>query len=232
MKVVFFDIDGTMLDTRHSGRSAFSEALQRAFGWADGIEYIDFTGATDLDVIARIFANYGREPRDEDIELFFDILPAELELKCRSKPPIVLPGVLELLSVLGGRDDTILGLITGNIENCARIKLACAGVEHPFELGAFGHEHADRIDIARLAMKRAEKMIPAGGRIERIYIIGDSPSDMQAAKAIGATAAGVATGKPSQEELYAAGADVVLKDLSDLDQVLKLLDLDRSQTLV
>ncbi len=225
MRVVFFDIDGTILDSRHSGRAAFLKALHTAFGWTDDIDYIDFTGATDLDVISRVFANYGRVPTREDEELFFDVMPRELERTCRKTPPVLLPGVRCLLDTLAQRSDICVGLLTGNIEECAHIKLKYAGLDHRFDLGAFGHEHADRNEIARLALRRAELMHAHEGGIDKVFIIGDSPADVRAAQAIGAVAVAVATGTPTRQELAAAGADIVFDDLSCPEQVLRALDL-------
>ena len=222
-RVVFLDIDGTLIDSKNAGRAAFIRALHSAFGWTDDIDYIKFSGATDLDVLKKIFTRYQRKLSERDIELFFDMLPRELRRTCADNPPITLPGVREMLDELAMREDTLVGLVTGNIESCARIKLAAAGIDHHFPLGAFGHEHADRNEIARLALARAEGMLAPNESLGQVFIIGDSPADVAAAHAIGAFAVAVATGHPSAEELAAAGADLLVEDLGGIAE--KLLSL-------
>lgn len=218
-RIVFFDIDGTLIDSSDSGRAAFVNALHSVFGWTDSIDYIEFSGATDLDVLSRIFEHYGRKLTEADTELFFEALPQELERTCALRQPTALAGVLKLLESLAQIPDTLVGLITGNIETCARVKLAAAGIDHKFVLGAFGHEHADRNEIARLGLKRAERMLDSGDSIGEVFVIGDSPADVAAAKAIGARSIAVCTGRPTCEDLVAAGADVILKDLSEAAQL-------------
>jgi phosphoglycolate phosphatase len=222
--IVFFDIDGTLIDSRDSGRASFIRALELVFGWTDGIDYIKFTGATDLDVLDRIFTRYGKRLSEDDTGLFFAEMPRQLEMSFAANPPRVLPGVREVLEKLSACPEYIVGLVTGNIEPCARIKLAAAGIDHPFALGAFGHEHAERDEIARLALQRAEELLQPGDSVRRIVLIGDSPADVRAAKAIGAEALAVCTGHPCAEELAAAGADFVLEDLRDAASFFGLLN--------
>jgi len=222
---IFFDIDGTLVDLRGAGRHAFVQALHHVFQWRDDIGYINFAGATDLDVLRQIFEHHGRELTDDDIERFFARLPQELEETAKRVRPNVFPGVPKLLNALTARGDVLIGVITGNIEACARIKLREAGVHRHFLLGAFGHEHADRCQIARLARQRARDLLPAGRAEPPAYLIGDTPSDIQAAHDIGARAMAVATGRFTVEELRAAGADAVWQDLGDLSLILSDLQL-------
>lgn len=222
MTLLFFDIDGTMVDTCGSGRAAFINALHSVFGWSDSIDYIQFTGATDLDVLRRICNRNECELTEDEVARFFEQLPRELEKTILQNETTALPGVTELLSRLGEYPNVIIGLITGNIESCARIKLQAAGIRHHFILGAFGHEHGDRDEIAKLALRRAEDLLGPEQCIAASYLIGDSPSDISAAHAIGAHAVAVATGRPNATELVAAGADTVLEDLADTDGIIRL----------
>ena len=224
-KVVFFDIDGTLVESGGAGRAAFISALHSVFNWTDNIDYIHFSGATDLDVLRQIFERYECELTEDDTLRFFDQLPVELEEAVLTHKVYALPGVAALLDQLAHDPDCIAGLITGNIESCARIKLAAAGIDHPFLLGAFGHEHADRNEIAKLAFQRACDLLPAGAEIGAAYLIGDSPADIAAAHAIGAHAIAVATGTPSYRELTDAGANTVLENLLDADLVGTIIQL-------
>ncbi len=221
--VVFFDIDGTMVDTHGAGRIAFINALNAVFGWSGNIDYIRFTGATDLDVLSRIFNRNNRELTGVEVSRFFEQLPIELEKSISSCEISRLPGVAELLGRLDEYPNVIIGLITGNIESCAHIKLRAADIHRRFTPAAFGHEHGDRDEIAKLALRRVENLLEPEQRIAASYLIGDSPSDISAAHAIDARAVAVATGRPTTAELAAAGADIVLKDLADTDRIIRLL---------
>lgn len=212
--LALLDIDGTLLDTRGAGRASFARALRAVFGWTDDLSWLSFAGATDLDVLRRIGERHGRSFAAEETDLFFERLASELDALLQTAPPAVFPGVRELLTAFGGIPGSILGLVTGNTEACARIKLRHAGLHGHFVLGAFGHEHGDRVEIARLAFRRAERHA-RGGRLEPVVLIGDTPADIAAARAIGARAVAVATGAYGVAALRAAGADLVVETLGD-----------------
>jgi phosphoglycolate phosphatase-like HAD superfamily hydrolase len=218
--LVLFDIDGTLLDTRGAGRRSFVEALRKVFLFREGLDDVRFAGSTDLDLVQKIARRNGHTPASEEVQAFFELLPVLLREELKNEPPYVYPGVRELLIALSTRAETTLGLVTGNIEACAWIKLEACGIHGHFELGAFGHEHADRREIARLACVRAERVGPFSRRI----LIGDTPSDVIAARAIGAKAFAVATGEFDAAALTAAGAQHVWTDLSDTASVLAQLD--------
>lgn len=208
-----FDIDGTLLDLHGAGRRAFSLALKEAFGWKDEIAYIKFAGATDLDVLDQIFKRNQRTLTREDVELFFSILPAKLRETSAEIEATIYPGVMDLVVNLSARPDVTIGLVTGNIESCARIKLEKAGLHGHFQLGAFGHEHGDRREIARLALERATSSLPSGRSFSRVFLVGDTPSDITAAHHIGAISIAVATGQHTVDMLANAGAHHVLDSL-------------------
>jgi phosphoglycolate phosphatase-like HAD superfamily hydrolase len=219
--LVLFDIDGTLLDTHGAGRRSFMRAVERAFGFADDLAGLTFAGATDLDLVEQLARRNGRAVEPRETEAFFALLPALLREELRREPPHVYPGVRELLHAFGEQPNVTLGLVTGNIESCAWVKLEACGIHEHFELGAFGHEHADRCEIARLARRRAER----AGAYARCVLIGDTPSDIRAAHAIGATSIAVATGGYAADALAAAGAHHVLADLADRPAVLQLAGL-------
>jgi len=195
--VVLFDIDGTLVDMRGAGRKSFVRALKSVFGWDDHIEYINFAGNTDLNVLFQVAEHHGVDISTDDQKQFFRQLPVELEETVKETDLVVFPGVRPLLEALADRDDVILGLVTGNVAASARIKLKQFDLHNHFVLGAFGDDHADRAEI---------------------------PYDILAAKSIAATSVAVATGKHTAEQLREAGADHVLTNLSDTQQVLRILD--------
>ncbi len=217
--LVLFDIDGTLLDARGAGRRSFIRAIEAVFGWRDDIEYISFAGATDILVLRQIFARHGRTLTDEDLRRFFEHLPLELERSMAETKPKACPGVHILIETLTADLGVRLGLVTGNIEACARIKLRGIGLHGAFPFGAFGEDEPHRTDLAALALRRAEAFLPPGGRWSHVFLVGDAPSDIEAAKHIGAVSVAVATGQFDVASLHATGADHVLEDLTDLDRL-------------
>lgn len=222
---VLFDIDGTLLDMRGAGRKSFVQSLKAVFGWDDDISYINFAGNTDLNVLLQVAEHHRVKLTAEDQRRFFRRMPVELEQNARNAQFIIYPGVRELLETLSARKDVILGLVTGNVAAAARIKLQQFDLHNHFVLGAFGDDHADRNDIARLALERVRAKIAAGSKMKACFLIGDTPHDVAAAKSIGATAVAVATGKFDTAALRAAGAEHVLSDLSDTPGALAILGL-------
>jgi phosphoglycolate phosphatase-like HAD superfamily hydrolase len=167
---------------------------------------------------------HGQPMTADACRLFFERFPVELAQTAREAELILYPGVRPLLETLSENESVVLGLVTGNIESCARIKLQQFDLHHHFVLGAFGNEHADRNDIARLALRRVEESLPPATRLRAVFLIGDTPFDIAAAKSIDATSIAVATGKFDVAALRAAGAGVALADLSDTRAVISLLD--------
>lgn len=221
--LVLFDIDGTLLDVHGAGRQAFVNCIRTVFDWQDDLSYIRFSGSTDLDILRKVLARHGVVPNRPDEERFFHHLPTELETSLGRTQCTLHPGVRDLLEILGKYPHIIVGLVTGNIESCARLKLEHFGLHGHFLLGAFGHEHADRGQIAGLALVRARQQLRPGQQIKHRFVIGDTPSDIMAASAIGARSIAVATGQHTRTDLEEAGADYALASLADVDAVLKIL---------
>lgn len=222
---VLFDIDGTLLDLHGAGRRSFARALEPVFGWRDDIEYVHFAGNTDLNVLQQVMAAHGHSMTESERRLFFARLPEELERAAAGAELILFPGVRELLEALSGDSRVVLGLVTGNIEACARIKLRQFNLHGHFVLGAFGDEHADRGQIAKLALQRLREALDPGARLHTCYLVGDTPFDVAAASSIGAVSIAVATGKFDPAALREAGADTVFNDLSDTSAVVERLGL-------
>lgn len=225
VRVVLFDVDGTLLDMRGAGRKSFVRALKSTFGWDDEIPYINFAGNTDLNVLLQVAEHHGVTLSGEDQLRFFRQLPVELAETAREVQLVIYPGVRELLEALSSNPRVLLGLVTGNVAASAKVKLQQFDLHGHFILGAFGDDHADRAEIARLALQRVREKMKPGHRMEACFLIGDTPFDIAAAKSIGATAIAVATGKFATDVLKEAGADHVLTDLSDTASVLEILGL-------
>lgn len=215
--LILFDIDGTLLYAPGAGRTAFAQAFKEAFGWNQTVEHINFYGATDLNVFRGICTERGVESTSEMEHAFFERLAPALETRLAESPPTLFPNVETVLRAVSG--DWSLGLVTGNIEATAWMKLRYAGIDHYFSFGGFGCTHADRAEIARQALKASGVERP-----DKVFLIGDTPSDVNAAKVNGFTAIAVATGGFDSRALEKAGADFVFEDLTDTGRVMGVLD--------
>ena len=223
MKVVLFDIDGTLLWTDGAGRRAVHQAMEDVFGTlpADGLE---FDGKTDPQIVRELMRHSGvaddtidaRLP--EALDRYIALLQGELAgADHRDK---TFPGVPPLLDALDGRDDVLLGLLTGNVHPGAMAKLAAVGLAHDrFRVGAFGSDHASRPALPAIARTRAERLLGCAVKGADVVIIGDTPADMSCGNEIGARAIGVATGRYSVDDLLACGPTAVFRDFSDTTAV-------------
>jgi phosphoglycolate phosphatase len=216
LALVLFDIDGTLLDVRGAGRRAFAAALRETWGVDDELHDVRFAGATDRGVLQQL---RGRHTLDEAREAdFFRAMERTLSAALVAEPPFVYDGVVRCLTRLAGDGDVMLGLVTGNALRCAQVKLERAGLDRSiFDVGGYGDEHDDRDELARLAVARARH---ARGLHDvgftSITLVGDTPNDIRAARAIGAVAVAVTTGHFDRAALVDAGADVVVDDLAML----------------
>jgi len=223
LTAILFDIDGTLLDMQGIGRESFVRTLKTTFDIEDELDGISFAGSTDLDILRQVMERHQRTLTAGDCDRFHTQLPIALESAAHHAELTLFPGVRTLLETLSNAPDIILGLVTGNVEACAWIKLRQFNLHNHFVLGAFGNEHADRNDIARLALKRVEARLKPGQTIKACFLIGDTPNDIAAAHAINAVSIAVATGKFTIEALKEAGAMVVLPDLSDTDCIMEIV---------
>jgi len=218
---ILFDIDGTLIHTHGAGRDAFAQALCETLDVEDDLASISFAGATDLNLFHLLCKKHNRQISPEKEATFFRLLEQYLNETLSGKNIILFPGVIELLDVLSCEQDILLGLLTGNAENCARVKLAPHSLNTYFSFGGFGNEYALRADIAHKAHKRA--ILRAGHRGLSFFVIGDTPQDVLAARAIHAKCLAVATGKYSEAALAEAGADYVFSTLSDTASIHRIL---------
>lgn len=212
--VVLFDIDGTLITTG----GASDRAWRRAFRELHGIDVqvSDYTGrgVPDPAVGLQSFRGaLGREPTAGEMDALMALrlryLPEEVE---GSPGYRVMPGAEALLAKLR-EDGRMLGLITGNVEDAARIKLAPAGLGRFFQFGGYGSDAPERVDVARTALRRADEF--AGSPVDRkaCLAVGDTPRDVEAAHGAGIRVVGVATGSYTVDQLREAGADFAIATL-------------------
>ena len=151
-----------------------------------------------------------------------------LEDRLPNRPYRALPGVVEVLRLLDDVPGITVGLVTGNIVDGARLKLASAGIDIPLTVGAFGSDHEARNQLPGIAMTRANQHLGVRFSPDSVLVVGDTPRDIECGKHHGTRTLGVATGSFSEGELRVAGADVVLPDLSSTGEVVEILSLRRS----
>ncbi len=225
MRVVLFDIDGTILRSGGVGRIAMERALTQVFGTPGSREY-HYDGKTDKQIVRETMRLEGREDHEIDAEMprLLDeyLTGLRTELDSGERVVHVFPGVRELLDRLEQKETVLLGLLTGNIEHGARAKLAAAGIDITrFKVNAFGSDHEHRPELPAVAQRRAQDLLGAVVEGNRVIVIGDTPADIRCGEAIGARAIGVATGRYSVEELSKHEPYAVFETLADTDLVMQ-----------
>lgn len=221
-KLLLFDIDGTLLTSGGAGERALRRGFQARFGIEDDLTKIEIAGRTDSGIARQMLAFHGLPETPENLTAFFDGYLHFLAEELPASSGYLLPGILALLEALKPRPDVVLGLLTGNLARGAEIKLTHYGVWHYFEFGAYADDHYDRNQLGHFARQRAREKHGIEFPPERIFVLGDTPHDITCARAIGAKAVAIATGKFTAAELGALGPDFLLTDLSDVPAVLRI----------
>ncbi|WP_406643063.1 HAD family hydrolase [Amycolatopsis sp. WGS_07] len=221
-RLVLWDIDHTLVDYTGLGIGWYGSALAAATG-AEFRTHPDFGGRTERAITADVLTLHGIEPDEETIQRMWRELIAAVE---RAQDTLAeagraLDGAAAVLADLAGREGVVQSLITGNLPEISRHKLAALGLdEHlDLEIGGYGSLSARRSDLVPHAVKAAETKHGTEFPAESVVILGDTPHDVEAALDYGAMAIGVATGRFSAEQLSDAGAHLVLPDLADLPAV-------------
>jgi phosphoglycolate phosphatase-like HAD superfamily hydrolase len=231
MRLILFDIDGTLLWTDGAGRRAIHRALLDETGTAGPIEGYRFDGKTDPQIVRELLT-LARHPEAESADRvaavcdrYVELLNAELDKP--SQATRVFPGVTELLTALRPHEAAgraLVGLLTGNVERGAALKLRSAGIDPArFAVGAFGSDSHRRADLPGLAAERAARRTGVPFTGADVVIVGDTPDDVACGRPIGARAVAVATGFYGVEALRATGAAHVFADLGDTAAVLGAL---------
>lgn len=214
MYFILFDIDGTLIHAKGAGRVAIHRAFADAFQIRECHE-VEFSGRTDRGIARNLFQLHGIEDTNENWHALNNSYLEHLLEALPEQNGHVLPGVHPLLERLDARDDVQLGLLTGNTREGARLKLAHYELAHYFPFGGFGDDHHDRNDVAHEALATLKQHANGEVDTERIWVIGDTPLDVQCARAIRARVVAVATGNHDREELAASRPDLLLDDLRD-----------------
>lgn len=225
-KLILFDIDGTLVLTGRAGVRAMTRALADVFGIDDGFADISLAGRTDWYLLGLALEQHQKTLDAPELDRFratyVRYLVEEVPKRGEGRKGI-MPGITSLLDALERKEDVLLGLLTGNFAEAARIKLEYFDLWRYFRCGAYGDDAHDRNELVPVALARAVQCGNDGG-FERIFIVGDTPHDVACAAAGNATSIAVATGGFDVPALRAAGADVVFEDLSNADAFLRVIE--------
>jgi phosphoglycolate phosphatase-like HAD superfamily hydrolase len=228
MKLVLFDIDGTLLWTDGAGRRAIRQALLDEVGTAGPIESYRLDGKTDPQIVRELLALAAHPLADDAARVqgvcrrYLELLAAELARPTQRTK--LMAGIAELLAALAEHEAAgraLVGLLTGNLERGAALKLRSAGLDPArFRVGAYGSDSDRRADLPAVAARRAAALVGRAFAGEDIVIVGDTPEDIACGRPIGARALAVATGFYDVAALRAAGAPHVFPTLADTAAVL------------
>jgi phosphoglycolate phosphatase len=227
MKLVLFDIDGTLLLSDGAGRRAIMRALDEVFGVTGPTDY-HFDGKTDPQIVRELMRmeGLGDEHIDARLAPLFERYVECLheELRAPGHRPYALPGVPALLDALDDEAGVTLGLLTGNLRRGAEAKLTAVGLDaERFRVGAYGSDHERRPELPAVAIARARSELGMEFRGSHVIVIGDTPADLTCGNGVGARAIGVATGRFSVADLSQHNPLAVFKDLSDTVAVVQAI---------
>jgi len=225
VKVLLFDIDGTLMLSGGAGLRAMNEAFYRVFGVRDALLHINLAGRTDtsilLDALNETGVAWDQQQFDYYKTVYYDLLIKEIETPGNGKA--LMPGVGDLLPLLAKRNDVYLGLLTGNWETSGRIKISHFKLNDYFRFGAFADDSGVREELLPFAVRRFSTLYNLQPKPEQVYVIGDTPSDIKCAKPHGAIAVAVAASSYSLEQLQQHEPDYLFADLSDTERILQVL---------
>jgi len=217
VRLVLFDIDGTLVHTGGAGVKAFGKVFATEFGATDGFETLKFAGRTDVSLVREFFNLHGIATTSENFRRFFDRYVFWLDHILRESHTEMCPGVWELIGGLRNLPQPpLLGLLTGNIRLGAEIKLRHFDLWTTFETGAFADDHEERDHIAAIARQRGGLILKEKLLDDQVVVIGDTPLDIRCARAIGAKVVAVATGGAKLAELKNHAPDWAVPDLNSV----------------
>jgi phosphoglycolate phosphatase len=226
VRLVLFDIDGTLISARGVGRRAFARALREVYGTCGSLDAYDTRGKTDPRIVVDVLqaAGLNAPSIQAGLEACFAAYARELTALIGAGECVqILPGMDTVVRALHAREDVVVGLLTGNIAAGAELKLRPTGLWPCFRVGAFGSDHIDRRQLPAVARARLRERLGHDLPFGRVTIIGDTPHDIDCARACGAVSVAVATGLYPQAELAANAPDLLFADFADAEAALAAL---------
>jgi len=225
VRLVLFDIDGTLLSDGGAARDSFAAALASVYDYRGDVSRYDFSGRTDPQIARMVLHDAGltRDAVDARLPQLWDEYLAGLAQHATPRRVRALPGIRELVDALHAHDDVILALLTGNIEPGARLKLGGASLNDYFPFGAFGSDSADRTELPPIAIRRASEHHGLTFRGSDVVIIGDSIYDVRCGVPHGATTIAVASGKTPAETLRAENPTHFFESARELGAMMRAI---------
>ena len=225
MRLVLFDVDGTLLLTGGASGRALRSALIQSYGLPNSLETLYHDGKTDPQIVRETLSHHGKAESftGKKISSVFSVYLSFLREELTAVDNFqVLPGARELVRTLDRQDNFLLGLATGNIEEGARLKLERAGLEPFFSFGGFGSDAENRTELNRIATERGRQRI-APDAPERVFTVGDTPRDIVHGKEAGAATLAVASGNYSLDDLRSHEPDLAVASLHPIEPILEFL---------
>lgn len=217
VRLVLFDVDGTLVHTGRAGTQAFAKTFATGFNAPDGVEKIQFAGRTDVNLVREFFSLHGIPATPENFGRFFERYAFWLDHLVAQSHGGPCEGVPEFLDGLRALPRPPLpGLLTGNIRLGAEIKLRRFNLWDVFEIGAFADDSEDRNQIAVAALERGRRVLGKDLQPKEIVVVGDTPHDIRCGQFIGAKTLAVATGGATLAELKQHQPDWAVKDLTQI----------------
>lgn len=202
VKLVLFDIDGTLIRSGGAGVRAFERTFHEIFGLKNATERMKFSGRTDVSLVRECFQLFDVDPVEENFRRFFEHYPVFLDELLKTTTGGVCEGITTLIRQLElAPEKPVLGLLTGNVRRGAELKLRYYKLWHHFTTGAFADDHEDRNCIASIAQERGSEVLGRKLAGEEMVVIGDTPLDIACAQSIGAKVLAVGTGEFGRAEL-------------------------------
>ncbi len=218
VRLVLFDIDGTLVHTGGAGVKAFAKVFETEFGAVDGFERLKFAGRTDVSLLREFFGFHQIPATPENFQRFFDKYVFWLDQILQHSRSQLCPGVLKFMEGLQAlARPPLLGLLSGNIRLGAEIKLRHFNIWDRFITGAFGDDHEDRNVIAAIAYQRGARLLGGNLPAQEVLVIGDTPMDIRCGHSIGAKVLAVATGSYKVEDLKQYQPDWAVVDLREAE---------------
>jgi phosphoglycolate phosphatase len=225
-KLLLWDIDGTLVWTGKAGEYAMNRALHDVFETEGDIYAVDYAGRTDCWIFKALMKHYQYGDHEEKVHEFMEAYLKALEDELPKRAGHVLEGVLHLLEWVSGEPHLHQGLLTGNLSHGAKLKLSHYDIWHFFEFGAFADDSEIRDELGPVAIERATNVTGSGFAPDDIYVIGDTPHDIQCGRAIGAQTIAVATGKFGLGELRTHQPDYAFANFKNPENFYRIFGMD------
>jgi phosphoglycolate phosphatase-like HAD superfamily hydrolase len=225
-KLLLFDIDGTLIRSNGAGRLTLAYALEQLFGTCGPLDSYNMSGKTDPRIVTDLLTAVGIPPKEikRQLPAIYELMAEHGQKIFKEKEMTACPGIPELLAELLTRDDVLLGLLTGNSQLTAPLKLSAAGIDPlQFKVGAYGSDALDRNELPAIGMARANQLTGKTFNGTNTVIIGDTPADILCARAGKATAVAVASGWHASSTLAEYHPDHLFENLGDVVQVIQTL---------